>query len=156
MVRHADTPLCQSNTGAVRPGPDARSGRWQGDCTPASGMARSVRERTVRRVAGAGMLALATIVGGGCAAPGERAELSEPVPVILAQGSSWELVLPGAGAQPGLEQVRNAQALGYGRPASPASVTTDPAPRIEDRRYLTLPRQPDRVLLFPPESRGRR
>lgn len=102
------------------------------------------------------MLALAALVLGGCAAPGERAELSQPTPVVLAQGSSWELVLPGSGAQPGLEQVRNSQALGYGRPASPADVTTDPAPRIEDRRYLILPRRPERVLLFPPERRGRR
>lgn len=107
-------------------------------------------------MAGAGLLALATIVAGGCATKAEHAELSEPTPVILAQGSSWELVMPGAGSTPGIEQTRNAQALGYGRPASPAAVTTDLGPRIEDRRYILIPRQPERVLIFTPEPRGRR
>lgn len=161
MLPEIDTPLRARN---AAPSPvDVRTPLqgiqrvWQGACTLLTRMARGWRERSVRRVAGAALVALAASVVGGCATPDDRrAQLSEPVPVILAQGSSWELVLPGAGAEPGVEHTRNARALGYGRPTSPASVTTDPGPRIQDRRYILIPRQPDRVLIFTPEPRGRR
>lgn len=151
-----NTPLSPGN---IRPlGAPSRHGLadWQGDCTPDPAMARSWRERTVGRAAGATLVALAAFAVGGCATPNHRAgELSAPAPVILAQGSSWELIFPAPGGSPGPEASRNAQALGYGRPTPASALRTDTAPRVEDRRYIVLPRSPDRVLIFPPQ-RGRR
>jgi hypothetical protein len=105
---------------------------------------------------------LAPLTLGACAASPRGPSAAAPrEPIARAQGSAWETVLP----TPDLARWRQAYAPWelpeYARrdgdisARSPRLATAldqwpDPTPTVVFPRYLTLPRHPDRVLIFVP------